>query len=654
MRKIVFILTSIWGLAFGLACPHGTAALDGRADHNIIPAHMRRVELPLAFPFVPTIPMDFYLAADGLSAKASLCESDLMIASNATYYISAAGSGGAGTNWTTAFTNFQQAVDSITATSPTIYVADGVYPEFVHTNSARTINYIATNRAVITPKLAAGPWTATNGFFVAQSKGSPWHVVDVAATNSHGIAQMKNASSLSNCAAKAGTYWIAGSNVFVHTFDGRAPDASVIVNSEAWPAVLGWNSYYFENITFAGGKGVCTDNNGVKQGPTTVSLCRHGFSNCSFIQARQGDAVVNGGNGLNYKGLWEVYLLDCMAAGNELDGFNYHLGGSTESPRVVEVNCRGVNNGWMGFGSNQGSTTHDNCAGIRVGGYYANNGKQDIADANNAYSCNIGVHTDGLISFSGYPYVTAFNLGGKYGRIATTATNFVYWLESNTNALASHGRAYSAPAKISAHGLIYYARFTSEAALGFRAVAPVNYGGVFTGDYVTLTGTNHVDLGVMPYTTAVTIAVEFRALTNGAIQLLGEIDKKNHSSELGVGLSSRGSDAVFNFYVHGTNSAGTLNSRCVQNGAWKTLVVRYQPGTVASDTSVIDVSKAEGSWQGDISPTNTFCLGKVGGGYDANADYRRVAVWSEYLSDDAVRALIARWEHGANAIFGVE
>lgn len=88
------------------------------------------------------------------------------------------------------------------------------------------------------------------------------------------------------------------------------------------------------------------------------------------------------------------YLYKCEASYNGLDGFSYHSApdGSTNSPHVVEVECKAFHNGEKNaYESNNASTAHDGTHVIRLNCEYGYSHGGNVADVHkNTISFNLG------------------------------------------------------------------------------------------------------------------------------------------------------------------------------------------------------------------------------------------------------------------------
>lgn len=116
-------------------------------------------------------------------------------------------------------------------------------------------------------------------------------------------------------------------------------------------------------------------------------------NNCSFQAS-------TASNGLNVQAAHTTYGYRSLAAYNFNDGFNYHsfeADGTTNgtSPNWIEVECVSVGNGTTGSSatSDNASTCHDYCNGIRLNGSYINSDDRPLADVNFSNTWNISGFT---------------------------------------------------------------------------------------------------------------------------------------------------------------------------------------------------------------------------------------------------------------------
>jgi hypothetical protein len=212
-------------------------------------------------------------------------------------------------------------------------------------------------------------------------------VVDAANVDGHGdYTRLTSAASIAAVEATAGTYYVSGTTVYVHTFNDRVPDASLRVYPNLrngryqQPSGVVW----IKGVDFEGGSRPM-QLAAVTAGQTNVGW----FWDCAFKYA----GGSSGQNGLNTDGRCFTYAKGCVAAANALDGFNYHYVSGGLPPVAVEIECIGRNNGHNASGTNNGSTMHDGGSIIRIGGRYFGNENRNVHDVNSSYSWNLGVYS---------------------------------------------------------------------------------------------------------------------------------------------------------------------------------------------------------------------------------------------------------------------
>lgn len=134
-------------------------------------------------------------------------------------------------------------------------------------------------------------------------------------------------------------------------------------------------SCYVENMTFVGGNGLTVSSG--------ENICA--FNHCKFTKSTK--------NGLNHIGKG-IYLYECEATDNMLDGFNYHKSGDINPTGVVEIRCKSFRNGNVSNRSSNGSTIHDHGRIIRLGCEYGLCHGGVLADSTSkSYNFDILSHT---------------------------------------------------------------------------------------------------------------------------------------------------------------------------------------------------------------------------------------------------------------------
>jgi len=156
---------------------------------------------------------------------------------------------------------------------------------------------------------------------------------------------------------------------------------------------------------------------GTQTSSNTAQTALTAFVDCTFKHSARRIAAGSDQNNFLYEEQADLYLLRCVSFGAGKDGFNYKYA------RAVEIDCESSWNGGYStakgdyftstaYGSNQGSTIHDDTRIIRFMGNYHDNNQNiyDAASANNACSLNVGCYT---YDSTGLDSVSKYN--GDYG-----------------------------------------------------------------------------------------------------------------------------------------------------------------------------------------------------------------------------------------------
>lgn len=188
-------------------------------------------------------------------------------------------------------------------------------------------------------------------------------------------------ASVAEVESTPGSYWHSAGIVYVHTHDAREPDTDLRV----WPSTrngryqVAGGTAWVSGVDFEGGarsmQQACLD---VESSNTAV------FVDCTFKYSGAGR------NGFSSDGWCYTFMRDCVASGNEADGFNYHNFNGSPPPASVEISCVGRHNGYNSNGTNNGSTTHDGGTVIRLNGRYYGNQNRNVHDVGGATSWNLG------------------------------------------------------------------------------------------------------------------------------------------------------------------------------------------------------------------------------------------------------------------------
>lgn len=271
--------------------------------------------------------------------------------------------------------------------------------------------------AVFRPSVATS-WTKTAGrtnLWETTQSGNPFGV-DLTALDQFGIPkkfQFVSGGNLAIADAVPGSITISGTTAYVHTYDGREPDADVLVfatGTDGWVQTSARNVTVM-NVLFWGWEQPVLINHG--------SGGRYVFSGCDFSYSR------NARNGFETSVLATSGMLTimhrCRAAYNRNDGFGYR-----GSQRAIEIDCLGVWNGWPNLNTNDnGTSTHDNVRSVRVNGTYAFNDDRNLHDINETRNwllgCRVGFAQNGGTD----PYDTSNFVFGRRGQTDATLA----WLD---------------------------------------------------------------------------------------------------------------------------------------------------------------------------------------------------------------------------------
>lgn len=205
---------------------------------------------------------------------------------------------------------------------------------------------------------------------------------------------VKLVTSLALVAAEAGTRYHDGTTLHMRARDDRnlVGDTKVVLST-----------------TGNNGRGSATNNVAVSTkgidfvggtvgfyalAPSTVTGLRLAFQDTTF------QGTQSNGNGLSVVCAADVYLHRCGVYYAWADGYNYHSNESDAgatlgtSPRFFENSCWGMGNGTTGStnGSDNASTSHDRCVGIRLNCVYPDSDDRVLAETNYAKTWNLGVH----------------------------------------------------------------------------------------------------------------------------------------------------------------------------------------------------------------------------------------------------------------------
>lgn len=282
-----------------------------------------------------------------------------------TYYVDKAtgNDGNTGLSWAQAFATVKQAYD--TGDYDRIYVKPGYYYRNQSlAGPARAHKLIGVGEGVYITRdhgNEIGAFTQTNNHYSATISGGyvTARVYDHSNLDSFGgDTKLTLMASEAEVEATVNSWFQSGTTIYIHTFDGRAPDSDLRYNSSgtAW-----FNnsdvSTYVENIRFLGGG----------------------------VQARNASAA--GGSKLFCKNVWGMdYIIagvdiaifqNCKSFQTNDDGWNYDVRNAVVS-KIVEIDCEGYHGGTTT--SHQATTLHNNCLCVSINGKYHDMTAQIVSD----------------------------------------------------------------------------------------------------------------------------------------------------------------------------------------------------------------------------------------------------------------------------------
>lgn len=356
------------------------------------------VSVPSGFDWTP--PVTVYRSGSAYSTDFNA--ESWKSAATASLYVSTSGNDTTGTGTIGApYRGIRKALAVASAlpdASINIFVAAGIYDRrynWDQTACDKNVNVIATGgQAVSSCRYEALSWSLNASGTYQATRSAVSKVWDEAFPDSDGIAQpLALQASLANCQAIPGSWYQSGGIVYVHTNDGRSPDASLLVLSSTIGPTFNFNkAWYYEGFVFEGGATGAFQANGNAIGASAQLV----QNNCVFRYAYAGL------NGAAIVGVPLVISNNCSAYANDGDGFNYHQNLTTLiNVKAIEIDCLGYRNGNAdGVNNDNGSTSHENSRVMRVNGGYRKNIGPNIADINTSQAWNLGCSADSSLSSS--------------------------------------------------------------------------------------------------------------------------------------------------------------------------------------------------------------------------------------------------------------
>ncbi|MFA6719452.1 MAG: hypothetical protein WCS15_10260 [Prevotella sp.] len=344
-----------------------------------------------------TLP-NFYIGSDGVNPPEfySDCDLESLKPTGKTYYVDVT-NGSSSNDGLTADTPLGLIEDAIKKPDVDVIVlAPGVYSHVTSGNGywiagsavlPHNMSIICPNgRAVISQRqsFSSGTWATVDGkpHTYRILRTNTGRVFDSSVLDSHGdYSEMTHVTSIDAVEATAHSWYMdESSNVYVHTSDDRIPGEEIYLFFKVLYGIPVSNTYtyYLENIDIEGGSS-----------PFRLSHGNLYAKNCTFKYGTDSNGV----------SLWgsNAILMNCTAANNALDGFNYHISSFGWLCNAVEIDCIGRDNGgitWINSNKiDNGSTAHEGCKVVRLNGQYMRNYGPNCIDITTAKSWNINCVT---------------------------------------------------------------------------------------------------------------------------------------------------------------------------------------------------------------------------------------------------------------------
>jgi hypothetical protein len=266
-----------------------------------------------------------------------------------------------------------------------INIAAGDYGQSDHPGASgvagKNVIFKATGGNVRTGPFVKGSsltWTNVGSNTYSATRSSVGQVRDYNVLNSWGDpTRYVIAASLAECQSTAGSWFQSGSTVYVHRLDDTSPS-----NANIFLILAASNTTFSSNYTwiFDGGASNKIELIG---GATGCLRCTGGGVNQKLYCRNTWFRFSTAGNNLHCYGVPYVLLQGGGGSGSYTDVLNYHI----ESGRIVNmveigVTCYDAGIEINGTGSDNCSTLHDGCKGIRILGSYDSADGPVVADVN--------------------------------------------------------------------------------------------------------------------------------------------------------------------------------------------------------------------------------------------------------------------------------
>ncbi|WP_180235960.1 hypothetical protein [Bacillus wiedmannii] len=183
-------------------------------------------------------------------------------------------------------------------------------------------------------------------------------------------------NSITECDATPGSWYTDGTKVYIHTLESTSPIDSkhfVLINTNSFVFVdstVRNVKLYLENVEIVGGvPQIETKNSATTKSYVYIKNSKLLY-NCSTLQGS-----------IYAAGCEHAFFQNVTCAYSWEDGFDYQPLNGTAT-KFIEVDCIGHSNGRYNQAADNfnGSTAHQDCKGVRYGGYYYKNIGPQVVD----------------------------------------------------------------------------------------------------------------------------------------------------------------------------------------------------------------------------------------------------------------------------------
>lgn len=274
--------------------------------------------------------------------------------------------------------------------------------------------YDPEKRIVVSTDQRNLEWTQTNGLWTTTRAGVTG-MYNINKPNGFGMyTPLTQVESLADCQATVESYYLSGSDVYVHTEGNLQPNYDRYILRLGLTIIrFDLNGNHFlrlKNIDFYPSGRINFHNSGSSYENTVILENVHLYGS-------------NDNNGIGIADIKTAYVLECITGANRRDGFNYHYANTPSNviPNLIayERNCISFNNGINDENSNNNcSTIHEGGRIIRVNGVYQNSKSIAIADIGSSktmmINCEVNQFTNNYHAYRFDDEVEGSGLGRAY------------------------------------------------------------------------------------------------------------------------------------------------------------------------------------------------------------------------------------------------